>query len=86
MPNTQAQLPGNQPHSNPKGWSRLEVSITTELEDALDELAIQEERAPEDILGRAITLYSLLSKASREGKHVGIATDSGSLETEVTGF
>jgi len=86
MSETQTQLPGNLPHSNREGWRRLEVSITTELEDALDELAVEEERAPEDIIGRAIALYGIRSKASRNGKHVGIASGSEALETEITGF
>jgi hypothetical protein len=41
---------------------------------------------PSDFFRKAIGLYTLAKEAKREGKAVGIATTSDSLETEFVGL
>jgi len=70
-----------------KASEREKISFTLTLSpkasDLLAELAKEGNVSEETILGKALGLFKLVSDAHREGKHIGFATESDSLETEI---
>jgi len=79
-------LPEGEADPRPCGWVPLELDISIELDEAMRELARENNHTVEEVLLRAVALYQLLSRGVREGKRVGVARAGQELETEITGF
>lgn len=67
-------------------WHPLNLKVSPETFQRLEELAEQQKTSVPDILRRAFALYDLLFQAHQEGKPVGIGRVGQELDSEITGF
>lgn len=80
------KVPDTLKSTSPKGWMRLQLNVSTEMGEALEDLAKESNKTVEDILVRAVALYSFAAQSHKEGKHVGTASSEEVLDVEITGF
>jgi hypothetical protein len=64
----------------------LHGAATSDEDDLLGELSRKTGEGPDEVLRKALALYKAALGAVEEGKAIGIASDSGVLETEFVGF
>lgn len=69
-----------------RGWVPLALSVSTEFDQTLRELAARHNGTFEDELMQAVAVYRFLSDQAQEGKRVGVAREGQELETEIRGL
>jgi hypothetical protein len=65
---------------------RLTVDVSRELNQILEDIAEESGGTKSEVFRKAIALLDVAHKAKRKGKHVGIAADTQTLETEFVGL
>jgi len=66
--------------------TRITLDLSPEADAALKQLMTETGDNPTELFRKAITLYKLAKEAQQEGKVVGVAESSDSLETEFVGL
>ncbi len=62
------------------------LEISPELDEAMEDMAIELDGTKSDVFVRALALLRLVTDARKTGKRVCITDDELNVETEVTGF
>jgi hypothetical protein len=63
-----------------------DLSMTTETESHLNQLARDIGGSREDVLRRALALLTVAVRAKQEGKGIAIIDQEGNVDTEITGI
>ncbi len=65
---------------------RLNLQISQELSQTLDEIADSAGANRTDVIRQALALMTVAHKVRKSGRHLGIVTDSSKLDTEIIGL
>lgn len=65
---------------------RLSITVSPELNNALDRLARQKHTTKSEVLRKAFTLYSVAAEAEANHQRVGILDQDRKLVTEIVGL
>lgn len=65
---------------------RLNLQVSSELNDALEEMASSSGSTKTEIIRQAFALMKFAHTAKKNGKHLGVVSDPNKLDTEVVGL
>jgi len=65
---------------------RLNLQLSSELNRALEEIADSSGSTKTDVIRQALALMEIAHTAKKNGKHIGIASRSDQLDTEIVGL
>jgi predicted transcriptional regulator len=65
---------------------RLNLQVSTELNNALEEIATSSMSSKTDVIRQALALMKVAYAAKQKGKHLGLVTDADKLDTEIVGL
>ena len=65
---------------------RMNLQVSTEINDVLEQIAGDTGSNRSDVLRQAIALLKVAHEAKQTGKHIGIVSDRAKLDTEVVGL
>jgi predicted transcriptional regulator len=65
---------------------RLSLDLSSEANEALEDLAKQVGGTKSDVLRKAIALMEVAVEAKKKGKKFGVADSNGNLSTEIVGL
>jgi hypothetical protein len=63
-----------------------DVTLSTQTEACVDQLARDIGGTREDVFRLALALFTLAVEAKHEGKRIAIVDDEGNIDTEIKGF
>jgi len=69
-----------------KGKVRLNLQLSQELSQTLDEIAESTGGNRTDIVRQALALMKVAHEAKRKGRHLGIVSDPEKLDAEIIGL
>lgn len=73
-------------HSNrDTGGQRLSINLSKEIAAALDEIAAETDSTKTAVIRNAIALLKLAHDEKQKGRHLGFASSSEKLDTEIVG-
>ncbi len=65
---------------------RLNLQVPNELNQVLEEISDSTGGSKTDVIRQAIALMKVAQDAKRQGRHLGLVSDSRKLETEIIGL
>ena len=65
---------------------RINLQVSPELNDILEGIAESSSATKTDVIRQALALVKIAHDAKRNGKHIGLVTDSSKLDTEIVGL
>jgi hypothetical protein len=65
---------------------RLNLQVSTELNDVLEEIADSSGTTKTDVIRQAFALLKVAHNAKKNGKHLGLVSDPDRLDTEIVGL
>lgn len=65
---------------------RLNLQVSSELNAVLEEIAGKAQSSKTDVIRQALALMKVAHTAKNNGKHLGIVSDAGKLDTEIVGL
>ncbi|MGH9827358.1 MAG: ribbon-helix-helix protein, CopG family [Blastocatellia bacterium] len=65
---------------------RMNMQISAELNEMLEKIADDTGSNRSEVIRQALALMKVAYDAKKKGKHIGLATDANSLETEIVGL
>jgi len=65
---------------------RMNLQVSAELNELLERIADDTGTNRSDVIRQALALMKVAHEAKRKGKHIGLVSDPGRLDTEIVGL
>lgn len=65
---------------------RLSLDVSSELNDALEEVASETQSTKSDVLRKSIALFEMAIREKKQGNHLGVFDDKQKIVKEIIGY
>lgn len=73
-------------NKEPEGAVRLNLTVSREVSDAIDEIASRKNTTKRDVLRKAVALLAVVEEAKSRNERIGLFNKDRQLTTEIVGI